>query len=110
MIRPSRHFAAVEYSTSNDFPVGSITLPSGCFIGAVNVPQDIVGAVLDLVVGKRIAESDRLGAVVLATASWVRFPAGPVHDAIRVVEHVERVPVPTVPGIVGLLHPVSIFS
>jgi len=34
----------------------------------------------------------------------------PVHNALRVVEHVERVPVPTVPGIVGLLHPLSIFS
>ena len=42
MIRPSRHFAAVEYSRSNDFPVGSITLPSGCFIGAVNVPVNRV--------------------------------------------------------------------
>jgi hypothetical protein len=26
------------------------------------------------------------------------------------VEHIERVPVPTVPGIVGLLHALSIFS
>ena len=72
--------------------------------------QDVVGAVLDPVVGECIAERDRLGAVVLATASWVRFPARPVHNALRVVEHVERVPVPTVPGIVGLLHPLSIFS
>jgi len=72
--------------------------------------QNVVGAVLDLVVRERIAESDRFGAVILATLSWVRFPAGPVHNALRVVEHVERVPVPTVPGIVGLLHALSIFS
>ena len=37
-ILPSRQRAIVEKSTSNDLPVGSMTVPSGSSSGPVNVP------------------------------------------------------------------------
>jgi hypothetical protein len=63
----------------------------------------VVHVFLTLLSGNASQNAICLGSMVL-TMRRVHFPPGPVNDALRVMEPVELIPVPTVRDIVYVLH------